>query len=97
MTRSYSEARFRVSLVEFSGLLDRFEAGDEAAFEALEGLPDDKVDDSVWAMNPDESERLIALNLSWPDAEQVANEVPKLARKHGLALMDPQSGLIVRP
>jgi hypothetical protein len=102
------------SEVEFTGLLERFEAGDEAAFEAspqvvafyedllrkfpaLEDLPDDKVDDSVWAMTPDESERLIALNFSWPDAEKVAKEVPKLARRHGLAVMDPQSGVIVRP
>ena len=63
----------------------------------LEDLPDDKVDGSVWAMTPDESERLIALNFAWPEAERAAKEVPKLARKHGLALMDPQSGLIVRP
>jgi hypothetical protein len=100
--------------VEFTGLLERFQAGDEAAFEAsprlaafyadllrkypaLEDLPDDKVDDSAWAMTPDESERLIALNFAWPEAERVAKEVPKLARKHGLVLMDPQSGLIVRP
>jgi hypothetical protein len=102
------------SHVEFTELLERFGAGDEAAFEAspqvaafyadllrrypgLEDLPDDKVDDSVWAMTPDESERLIALNFAWPEAERVAKEVPKLARKHGLVLMDPQSGVIVRP
>jgi hypothetical protein len=100
--------------VEFTGLLERFQAGDEAAFEVSprlaafylellrkypnpEDLPEDKVDDSVWAMTPDESERLIALNFAWPEAERIAKEVPKLARKHGLALMDPQSGLIVRP
>jgi len=99
---------------EFTGLLERFQAGDDAAFEASprlaafyeellrkypspEDLPEDKVDDSVWAMTPDESERLIALNFAWPEAERIAKEVPKLARKHGLALMDPQSGLIVRP
>ena len=66
-------------------------------YPALETLPDDKVDDSVWAVTPDQSERLIALNFSWPEAERVAREVPKLARKHGLAVMDPQSGQIVRP
>jgi hypothetical protein len=36
-------------------------------------------------------------NFAWPEAERVAKEVPKLAQKHGLTLMDPQSGLIVRP
>ena len=99
---------------EFTALLERFEAGDEAAFEASPrlaafyqellrkypgppDLPDDKVDDSAWAMTPDESERLIALNFAWPEAERAAKEVPKLTRKHGLVLMDPQSGLIVRP
>lgn len=102
------------SELEFTELLDRFQAGDEAAFEsspkltafyedllrkypALEDLPDDKVDDSAWAMTPDESERLIALNFAWPEAERAAKEVPKLTRKHGLVLMDPQSGQIDRP
>ncbi len=72
------------SEVELTGLRERFEAGDEAAFEAnpqvaafyadllrkypgLEDLPDDKVDHSVWAMTPDESERLITLNFAWPE------------------------------
>ena len=36
-------------------------------YPGLEDLPDDKVDDSVWAMTPDESERLIALNFAWPE------------------------------
>jgi hypothetical protein len=102
------------SEVEFTGLLERFQAGDDTTFEASprlaafyqellrkypspEDLPDDKADDSVWAMSPDESERLIALNFAWPEAERVAKEVPKLARKHGLVVMDPQSGVIVRP
>jgi hypothetical protein len=66
-------------------------------YPALDDLPDDKVDDSAWAMTPDDSERLIALNFAWPEAERAAKEVPNLARKHGLVLMDPQSGLIVRP
>lgn len=66
-------------------------------YPALEDLPEDKVDGSVWAVTPDESDRLIALNFGWPDAERVAKEVPKLVRKHGLTLMDPQSGVIFRP
>jgi len=32
-----------------------------------EDLADDKVDDSVWAMTPDASERLIVLNFAWPE------------------------------
>ena len=48
-------------------------------------------------MTPDDSERLIVLNFAWPQAERVSKEVPELARKHRLTLMDPQSGVIVRP
>jgi len=66
-------------------------------YPALEDLPDDEIDGSVWAVTPDEDDRLIALNFGWPSAERVARDVPKLAKKHGLALMDPQSGVIVRP
>ena len=66
-------------------------------YPALEDLPDDTVDRSVWAMTPDESDRLIALNFGWPHAERVAKDLPKLALKHGLAVLDPQSGAIVRP
>jgi len=85
------------SAEEFSPQVAAFYADLLRKYPGLEDLPDDKVDDSVWAMTPDESERLIALNFAWPEAERVAKEVPKLARKHGLVLMDPQSGLIVRP
>jgi hypothetical protein len=63
----------------------------------LEDLPDDKVDRSVWSMTPDASDRLVSLDCVWPQAERMAKEVHDLARKHGLAIMDPQSGAIVRP
>lgn len=99
---------------DFVDRLDRFDAGDEAIFEAstqlvafydellrrhpaLEDLPDEKIDDSVWSMTPKRSERLLTLDCVWPEAETMAKEVYKLARKHGLVLMDPQSGQIVRP
>jgi len=103
-----------VSEQDFVDRLDRFDAGDEAIFDAstdlaavydellrrhpaLEDLPDDKIDDSVWSMTPSRSERILTLNCVWPEAEGMAEEVHKLARKYGLVLMDPQSGLIVRP
>jgi hypothetical protein len=55
-----------------------FDAGPElAAFydellrrhPALEGLPDNKIDDSVWSMTPKRSERLLTLDCVWPEAE----------------------------
>ena len=66
-------------------------------FPALEDLPEDKVDDGVWAMTPERSDRLIQVSASWPEAERMAKEVPKLAKRHGLFIFDPQSGHIVRP
>jgi hypothetical protein len=48
-------------------------------------------------MTPDASDRLVSLDCVWPQAERMAKEVHDLARKHGLAIMDPQSGAIVRP
>jgi hypothetical protein len=63
----------------------------------LEQLPEDKIDESVWSMTPARSDRLLTLDCVWPEAERMAEEILQLARKHGLALMDPQSGQVVRP
>ena len=63
----------------------------------LEDLPEDQIDESVWSMTPEGSDRLLTLSCVWSEAERMAEEIVELARKHGLALMDPQSGLIVRP
>jgi hypothetical protein len=99
---------------QFLTLLERFDDGDETAFDAspdvtaflvellaryppLEDLPDDEVDRSVWSMTPDASDRLLTLDCVWPQAERMAKDVPELAHKYGLTLMDPQSGQIVRP
>lgn len=63
----------------------------------LEDLPDDRVDRSVWSMTPEASDRLVTIDCVWPAAERMAKDVGELARKYRLAVMDPQSGQIVRP
>jgi hypothetical protein len=102
-----SEEDFTARLARFNeGDETAFDASPDVAafYEALmrkhpplEDLPEDKVDRSVWSMTPDPSDRLVSIDCAWPAAERMAKDVGQLARKHGLALMDPQSGQIVRP
>ena len=102
-----SEGDFVERLARFNdGDETAFEASPDVAafYEALmkkhpplEDLPEDKVERSVWSMTPDASDRLVSIDCVWPEAERMAKDVGQLARKYGLALMDPQSGQIVRP
>jgi hypothetical protein len=48
-------------------------------------------------MTPLQSERLIAPNFSWPQAEGIAKTDPEARAEHGPTHLDPQSGLILRP
>src|SRR5215475_7809838 len=66
----------------------------------IDDVPEDRIDDqnySPWSAAFDRSAGHLIVCCVWPKAEYVAGLVRALARKHGLACFDPQSGTIVYP
>lgn len=66
----------------------------------IDTVPDDRIDDhdySPWSCELDRSPGHIIMTCVWSKAEYVDGLVRALARKHGLAVFDPQSGRISYP
>ena len=66
----------------------------------LDDVPDDRIDDTdycPWSIAFDRSPGHIIMPCVWSKAEYVDGLIRTLARKHGLAVFDPQSGKIQYP
>lgn len=66
----------------------------------IDTVPDDRIDDHdycPWSCALDRSPGHVIMPCVWSKAESVDRLVRSLARKHGLAVFDPQSGTISYP
>jgi hypothetical protein len=66
----------------------------------IDDVPDDRIGDfefSPWSCTFDRSPGHIIMSCVWPQADYVDALVKELARKHGLAVYDPQSERIFYP
>jgi hypothetical protein len=66
----------------------------------LDDVPEDRLDDHdycPWSVRMDRSPGHLVLCCVWSRAEYVRQFVGELARKHGLAVFDPQEGTITFP
>jgi len=66
----------------------------------IDAIPDDRIDDTdycPWSIAFDRSPGHLIMNCVWSKAEYVDGLIRQLARKHGLAVFDPQSGKIQYP
>ena len=66
----------------------------------IDTVPDDRIDDHdycPWSCALDRSPGHVIMPCVWSKAEYVEGFVRALARKHGLAVFDPQSGKISYP
>jgi len=63
----------------------------------IDAIPQDRIDDddySPWSCKLDHSPAHVIMCCVWPKATDVGQLVEKLARKHGLAMYDPQADLV---
>jgi hypothetical protein len=66
----------------------------------IDTVPDERIDDTdycPWSIAFDRSPGHLIINCVWSKAEYVDRLIRQLARKHGLAVYDPQSGKIRYP
>jgi len=59
----------------------------------IDDVPEDKIGDfdfSPWSVEHDRSDRHILMSCVWSRSDYVYDFVLKLAKKHGLAVFDPQ-------
>ncbi len=80
--------------------VDGFYAELTAKHPEINTIPLDTIDDhdhSPWSCKLDRSAGHLIMSCVWPKATDVGQLVESLARKHGLAVYDPQSGLITYP
>jgi hypothetical protein len=63
----------------------------------IDTIPEDRIDDHdycPWSCALDHSPGHVIMPCVWSQADHVDRVVRELARKHGLAVFDPQTGLI---
>jgi predicted nucleic acid-binding protein len=80
--------------------VDAFYAELTAKHPEIDEVPKEKANDrdySPWSCKLDRSPSHVIMCCVWPKATDVGQLVESLARKHGLALYDPQSDLITYP
>ena len=80
--------------------VDAFYADLIARYPERDSIPEDRVDDfdyCPWSCALDHTPGHVIMPCVWPKADYVAHLVHELARKHGLAVYDPQSDLITYP
>jgi hypothetical protein len=80
--------------------LDAFYTDLTARYPEIDTIPEDRIDDHdycPWSCALDRSPAFIVMPCVWSQAENVYRCVHDLARKHGLAVYDPQSGRITYP
>ena len=80
--------------------IEAFYAELTARHPEIDVVPEEKIDDhdySPWSCALDRSPGHVIMSCVWPKAEHVHQLVQDLARKHGLALYDPQSSIVIYP
>src|SRR3954467_12166170 len=80
--------------------VDRFYAELTAKHPEIDTVPDDRIEDHdycPWSCALDRSPGHVIMPCVWSKAEYVDGFGRELARKHGLAVFDPQSGTISYP
>jgi hypothetical protein len=88
------------STVSANPRIDAFYSEIAALHPEIDTLPDDKIGDDdlcPWSIAIDRSPGHLIMCCVWPKADYVGNLVRTLARKHKLAMFDPQSGVILYP
>jgi hypothetical protein len=71
-----------------------------ARYPELGTIPAEKIEDHdhcPWSCKLDHSSGHVILSCVWPKATEVGRVVKDLARKHGLAIYDPQSDVVTYP
>jgi hypothetical protein len=66
----------------------------------IDDLPDDEIGNTnlcPWSVSFDRSPGHLIMCCVWSKADYVDSLVKELARKHGLAIFDPQAGVIISP
>ena len=69
----------------------------EASYPDIDSLPDEAVDASPWSAGFDRTPDGIVFCCRWSMAEAVGELIRALARKHGLAFIDPQNETVTLP
>jgi hypothetical protein len=80
--------------------VDAFYAELTAKHPEIDTIPEERVGDfdyCPWSCALDHSPGHVVLSCVWPKATYVAQLVQDLARKHGLAVYDPQSDAVIYP
>jgi hypothetical protein len=80
--------------------IDAFYAELTARHPEIDAIPEEKVDDHdrcPWSCRLDHSPGHVIMSCVWPKATCVGQLVESLARKHGLAIYDPQSNRVTYP
>jgi hypothetical protein len=80
--------------------VDAFYAQLTAKYPEIDTIPEEKIDDHdycPWSCKLDHSPSYVIMSCVWPKATSVHQLVKDLARKHGLALYDPQSEEVFYP
>lgn len=80
--------------------IDAFYAELTTKHPEIDAVPEGKIDDHSdcpWSCKLDHSSGHILMSCVWPKATYVYELVRDLARKHGLALYDPQSEKVIYP
>lgn len=80
--------------------IDAFYAELTARHPEIDTIPDEKVDDHdhcPWSCSLDHSSGHVIMSCVWSRAKHVEEVVENLARKHGLAVFDPQSDEVTYP
>jgi hypothetical protein len=80
--------------------IDAFYAELTAKHPEIDSIPEGQIsghDDCPWSCKLDHSPNHVIISCVWPKATYVNQLVRNLARKHGLALYDPQSDVVTYP
>jgi hypothetical protein len=80
--------------------VDEFYAELTAKHPEIDTIPQDKIDDHdycSWSCKLDHSPPHVIMSCVWSKATDVGQLVENLARKHGLAMCDPQSDVVTYP
>jgi hypothetical protein len=80
--------------------IDKFYAELTAKHPEINAIPEEKIDDHdycPWSCALDRSPSYVIMSCVWSKATDVHRLVQDLARKHGLAIYDPQSAVVTYP
>jgi hypothetical protein len=86
--------------VEPHPAIDEFYAELTARHPEIDTIPEEKIDDHdycPWSCKLDHSPGHVIMSCVWSKATYVHKLVQNLARKHGLAIYDPQSDVVTHP